>query len=222
MKNFINWGLALVVFVHLGCNKEKGTCTDGIQNQDELGVDCGGACPACGTCSDGVKNQNETGIDCGGSCAPCVSCSDGVQNQGETGVDCGGPCAACTVSFSEHITATIDGVAYAAGLVAGSSNDSLILFQSDQSQERQLFFEVPLNVTAGTYNLVTATHFKARYAKLFSGSYVTYQGTMVISSNNTISRQLSGTFNFMVWEDDGFGNPIDTIAVSNGDFGAEY
>ena len=71
------------------------TCTDGIQNQGETGVDCGGPCAACATCSDGIQNQNETGIDCGGPCTACATCSDGIQNQGETGVDCGGPCAAC-------------------------------------------------------------------------------------------------------------------------------
>ncbi len=53
-----------------------------------------------GTCSDGIKNQDETGIDCGGAtCSPCTSgatCSDGIQNQDETGVDCGGAsCSAC-------------------------------------------------------------------------------------------------------------------------------
>lgn len=48
------------------------------------------------TCSDGIQNQGETGIDCGGPCAACPpTCSDGIQNQGETGVDCGGPCAPC-------------------------------------------------------------------------------------------------------------------------------
>ncbi|MEM7103411.1 MAG: zinc-dependent metalloprotease [Bacteroidota bacterium] len=49
------------------------TCSDGIQNQDETGVDCGGAtCPACPTCNDGVQNGDEEGVDCGGSdCAPC-------------------------------------------------------------------------------------------------------------------------------------------------------
>ena len=26
----------------------------------------------CETCYDGIKNQNETGIDCGGVCAPCA------------------------------------------------------------------------------------------------------------------------------------------------------
>ena len=71
------------------------TCSDGIQNQGETGVDCGGPCTACATCNDGIQNQGETGVDCGGPCSPCTSCNDGIQNQGETGVDCGGPCSAC-------------------------------------------------------------------------------------------------------------------------------
>ncbi len=75
------------------------TCNDGIQNQGELGIDCGGPCPVClpppTTCSDGIQNQGEDGIDCGGPCPACPDCNDGIQNQGETGIDCGGPCAAC-------------------------------------------------------------------------------------------------------------------------------
>jgi hypothetical protein len=54
-------------------------------------------------CSDGVKNQNETGVDCGGPCSACVvpaNCSDGVKNQNETGIDCGGPCPACVPAGS--------------------------------------------------------------------------------------------------------------------------
>lgn len=60
--------------------------------------------PPAATCSDGIQNQGETGIDCGGPCAACstttptATCSDGIQNQGETGVDCGGPCAACSTT----------------------------------------------------------------------------------------------------------------------------
>ncbi|MFK7781718.1 ASPIC/UnbV domain-containing protein, partial [Psychroserpens sp.] len=58
------------------------TCTDGIQNGDETGVDCGGSCPdACPepTCFDGIQNGDETGIDCGGSCpdvCPTPTCFD--------------------------------------------------------------------------------------------------------------------------------------------------
>ncbi len=74
------------------------TCSDGIQNQGETGVDCGGPCTACPvSCTDGILNQDETGVDCGGSCPPCSTCSDEIQNQGETGIDCGGPCPACPI-----------------------------------------------------------------------------------------------------------------------------
>ena len=52
------------------------TCRDGIQNGDELAVDCGGPCDACPaipeTCNDGIKNQDEEDIDCGGPCTSCV------------------------------------------------------------------------------------------------------------------------------------------------------
>ena len=76
------------------------TCFDGVQNQNETGVDCGGPCRPCGNCSDGIQNWGELGVDCGGPCPPCPTCFDGVQNQNETGVDCGGPCPACPVE--EH------------------------------------------------------------------------------------------------------------------------
>ncbi|TXF89451.1 hypothetical protein FUA23_10825, partial [Neolewinella aurantiaca] len=83
------------------------TCTDGVQNGSETGVDCGGPdcapCMVTPTCSDGIMNGNETGVDCGGpDCAPCMvtpTCSDGIMNGNETGVDCGGPdCAPCMVT----------------------------------------------------------------------------------------------------------------------------
>ena len=48
------------------------------------------------TCTDGLMNQGEGGIDCGGPCAKtCPSCVDGFLNQGEMSVDCGGPCPPC-------------------------------------------------------------------------------------------------------------------------------
>ncbi len=73
------------------------TCSDGIQNGNETGIDCGGNCPPCpATCDDGIQNGNETGIDCGGNCPPCpATCDDGIQNGNETGIDCGGNCPPC-------------------------------------------------------------------------------------------------------------------------------
>lgn len=63
------------------------------------------------TCTDGVQNGNETGVDCGGDCAPCATCDDGVQNGNETGVDCGGDCNACPTNCNDNvvtITLTFD------------------------------------------------------------------------------------------------------------------
>jgi hypothetical protein len=92
------------------------TCTDGVQNGNETGVDCGGPdCPACPTCTDGVQNGSETGIDCGGpDCPACPTCNDGIQNGNETGVDCGGPdCAPCgggsTTLFAHYFETGWDG-----------------------------------------------------------------------------------------------------------------
>ena len=58
------------MYIHLSA----ATCTDGMQNGDEEGVDCGGTggCPVCASCTDGIKNGNELGIDCGGiDCSAC-------------------------------------------------------------------------------------------------------------------------------------------------------
>ena len=69
---------------------------DGIQNNDETDVDCGGA--AAPKCVNGKKCK--VGGDCAsatcGKGNVCVdpSHSDGVKNLGETDIDCGGPDAA--------------------------------------------------------------------------------------------------------------------------------
>ena len=53
-------------------NGDGPSCTNGIQDGTETGVDCGGTCPdtceAEPTCSDGIQNGDEEGVDCGGSC----------------------------------------------------------------------------------------------------------------------------------------------------------
>ena len=136
------------------------SCSDGIKNQDETDVDCGGSCELCDVgasclvgsdcitglcnqttllcynlsaqgihkenCSDGMLNQGETDVDCGGSCSPCQlglnctinsdciselcdiicieqipgNCSDGMKNQDESDIDCGGVCEPCTLGLN--------------------------------------------------------------------------------------------------------------------------
>ena len=87
------------------CSIACPSCTDGILNQNEQGIDCGGVCPtACPTCTDGILNQNEQGIDCGGVCSTaCPSCTDGILNQNEQGIDCGGVCSTACPSCTDGI-----------------------------------------------------------------------------------------------------------------------
>ena len=75
-------------------------CTNGMQDYDEAGVDCGCSCNV--PCLVGSACSQD--CDCGPSlccmaaggkqtCAPCPpSCSNGVKDGDETDVDCGGAC----------------------------------------------------------------------------------------------------------------------------------
>lgn len=68
IKNLILLVLASSLFM-ASCSKDddkdtttSGTCTDGLQNQGETGVDCGGpctACIACVTCVSNIQGSND-------------------------------------------------------------------------------------------------------------------------------------------------------------------
>ncbi|QDG51584.1 hypothetical protein FIV42_12755 [Persicimonas caeni] len=87
------------------CLADAPSCDDGVQNQDETDVDCGGS--TCGACAEGQTcaqaSDCSTGNCDSGNTDQCVAadaetCTDGVQNQDETDVDCGGStCGACAI-----------------------------------------------------------------------------------------------------------------------------
>lgn len=213
--------LTTMAFVFTNCGSEDATCSDGIKNQDETAVDCGGPCPACATCDDGIKNGDETGVDCGGSCNTCGTCTDGIQNGDETGVDCGGSCDPCAPAFSEHITCKINDKDFEAQLVLGSEDDLGLAFQSDQSQDRQLAFLLPKATEAGTYDLTAKGEYAVRYSKILDGEYTTEKGSITISKNNKADAELSGTFNFTAIKYE-FGEAKDSVVVTDGSFDVEY
>ncbi len=79
------------------------TCSDGIQNGDETGVDCGGSCPACPppppACGDGVCDGSEDcescAFDCGECPPPPPACGDGVCDETEDCASCASDCGEC-------------------------------------------------------------------------------------------------------------------------------
>lgn len=73
------------------------TCSDGVLNQDESSVDCGGVCGA--TCQQGATCTHASyclSNICSSSICVAGSCTDGVFQSGtESDVDCGKDCAPC-------------------------------------------------------------------------------------------------------------------------------
>ncbi len=69
------------------------TCNDGVKNQGETSIDCGGPCSKCQ-----INKQCNTNSDCQsnfcsfGFCKPQDSCFDGKLTNTESDVDCGGAC----------------------------------------------------------------------------------------------------------------------------------
>ncbi|MGE0787266.1 MAG: hypothetical protein AB7S26_16460 [Sandaracinaceae bacterium] len=76
------------------------SCSDGVRNQDESDVDCGGTCGATCTPGDmcGGNGDCTTNMCMDGVCLALATCSDGTMNGTETDVDCGGSmCDGCAI-----------------------------------------------------------------------------------------------------------------------------
>lgn len=86
MKKLAYSFLILSSLAYIGCSEDDApiitpvaeTCNDGILNNGETEVDCGGPnCQACpepeATCNDGILNGDETEIDFGGSCSQTIT-----------------------------------------------------------------------------------------------------------------------------------------------------
>ena len=86
-----------------GSTLEPGTCSDGVKNQDERGIDCGGACELeDNCCSNAALDDTEEGTDCGGSCERVCTDEEKVCNDdgscdrfaGESESNCPSDCKA--------------------------------------------------------------------------------------------------------------------------------
>jgi hypothetical protein len=118
------------------------SCMDGIQDDMESDVDCGGPCPPCA-----AGKRCFGGFDCasnlcmGGICQPNPSsCMDGVKDGAETDVDCGGPacprCAqgqACILPSDCTTGFCLAGVCAISSMMSSSSTSSGSMVASSSS-----------------------------------------------------------------------------------------
>ena len=79
-----------------GSTGEPDPCFNGVRDDDEADVDCGGLCAAkCGVGQGcGGAEDCETAICDDEVCVPAASCDDGIKDDGESDEDCGGVCGA--------------------------------------------------------------------------------------------------------------------------------
>lgn len=73
-------------------HRAQPTCSDGITNGYETGVDCGGSCDGCPVgyrCLNGTDCMSQV---CDSSVCSPPTCTDGLLNGDEVEVDCGGTC----------------------------------------------------------------------------------------------------------------------------------
>ena len=71
------------------------TCTDGLLNQNERDIDCGGVCGPCPDGSNCLEGNDCAGGTCRSGYCHTPSCTDGLLNQDERNIDCGGSCDPC-------------------------------------------------------------------------------------------------------------------------------
>ncbi|MCP3682501.1 MAG: hypothetical protein GY861_07400 [bacterium] len=116
------------------CNESNlcagATCDDGIKNQDETAVDCGGdECDACDGGSECTVDEDCDTLNCdNGICMSKVDrCSNRKLDPDETGVDCGGICAEvkdkkCTEGQSCDISADCESGQCISGVCTSSED----------------------------------------------------------------------------------------------------
>ena len=121
-------------------------CENGIQDNGEEGVDCGGECTSCiEGCMDQLAHNYEINgqIDDGS----CMTCDDGILNGDETGIDCGGAlCEPCASNCPEDHYTTTEAV---------TSDMSISVNESIQSSHR-VHSNLTIEFTAGQEILLGA------------------------------------------------------------------
>lgn len=144
-----------------------GTCTDGIKNQGEFEVDCGGPCPAlCPSCADGIRNQNETAVDCGGSCDPCY------------------PRMSATVDHQYWISGSRNAQLSGPGTIRIYGTGSL--------QSIILFYSGPF--TEGT--LQVGSYFQGEYRDSNGTLFESTDGSIQFHQFDTVERKIAGIYSF--------------------------
>lgn len=146
-----------------------------------------------GTCLDGVKNQGEQGIDCGGPCgAPCPSCADGIMNQDETAVDCGGQCDPCYPGFSAKINNIQWRSTSRNAFISGPG--TIRIYGTDQQNNITLFYSGAFEKGSTPSGNLFTGEMRDENGNLYSSIN---GGSITFTTFDTTARKVAGIFSFI-------------------------
>ena len=166
MKKLFFTMIALAAFTLTSCGEDDepaiieplATCNDGVQNQGETAIDCGGPnCQPCvtvtATCNDGIQNGDETDVDFGGSCAEIITISGEVSE--DTTWSAGNIyLLAGKVVVGKDVTLTIEPGTIIKGKAGSGSLASALIVQRDSKIMAEGTAEKPIIFTAEADNIV--------------------------------------------------------------------
>ena len=234
----IEYENALQTYLSSNCeDKDQINYTAIVQSYLD-GLDCSFYGIFDSTCFNGIQDNLETGVDCGGYCTPCAStstCTDGVQNGDETGVDCGGSCPPCGSTATIEFRCDIDGAAWTANSGFGfdptfdtiSNEASATVFDFSSTAIEYIKISLPGVPLLQSYSFadgvgtapldsaffVYDTNFGSGTSDIYRA--VTSSGAVTITGINTTDNTISGTFNVQAYM---VGNPSNTLNFTNGQF----
>ncbi len=218
--------VGLRVLGHYVKNQDGDTACGNIDsgNRADYGITISGI--STDTCTDGIQNGDETGVDCGGSCGPCdpdPTCTDGIQNGDETGVDCGGSsCAPCTVAVDGAMVSTSDDKT-AITTITGDGIADVISFKNT-SQSTATYGYLITDEAGKILATETASHdFEGAAAGICKVYGISYNGSLSVTGKNITDRDLATesydvSDNFItVTRKDKEPDPTCTDGIQNGD-----
>ncbi|SDD59381.1 hypothetical protein SAMN05421636_101141 [Pricia antarctica] len=167
MKKLVFAIMVLMAVVISSCKKDDpvvieplATCADGVMNQGETAIDCGGPnCQPCtpppttgATCDDGIKNGDETDVDFGGSCSETITVSGEITGD-TTWMAKNIYLLAGKVVVGKGVTLTIEPGTIIKGKPGSGSLASALIVQRDSKIMAEGTAEKPIVFTAESDNI---------------------------------------------------------------------
>jgi len=200
-------GIVLGVFLLYACSDDP-SCTDGIQNQFEEGIDCSGPCPPCiggvPQTTTGTGTGTGSGSGSGGSDSDSGGSDSDSGSDSDAGSDTGGGVTEGT------FTAEVNGseASYDASVIT-LAGLSIVAIGPDFS----MTFLLPASASEGMYEIGTGSTDVT--LQLAMGLTVCTAGAGSMNLTEVTSSSIAGTFSF---------NCSDGLSadVSNGEFSLNY